>query len=277
MLVNSFGFKSLLLVLFFGPFFLTCIEGASTGAGGIGGPDGAVDAFRTQVPQYLYDSKSAYKAGGRFMGALGANFMQYALIIGGIGASAAIIEDYRRTGEVHPEVALDFLTDSSFMKAALGIFAGATIFSFAALALPAGIPAFLQIVPGFFGAHLGLEVSQGTFEDMNMVKALFASAAASAAFVAMGSGVLAIGGGILASMAANRFYDEFFKKEAIYSAPPDPIPLKAWEPVLELAPESQSSGVKTSSEETRLKDRLLFRQREDAARTQDREEFLRLQ
>jgi hypothetical protein len=269
--------KNLVLLLCcLGSTFLSTIEAAPFSARGAGKPDGVIHAFRTQVPQYVTESKTALKTGGRFAGSLGANFLQYALIIGGIGASAAIIEDYHRTGAVHPQKALDFITDSDFMKAALGIFAGATVFSLAALALPAGIPAFLQIVPGFFGAHLGLEVSQGTLSDMNMAKALVASVAASAAFVAMGSGILAIGGGILASMAANNLYDEFFKKPSLQPAPPHHTPLKDWKTVLETTPESQNSRTQGSTDETRLKDRLLFRQREDAVRTENREEFLRL-
>ena len=243
----------------------------------VGAAQGLSHVFRTQVPQYLTEGKAGYSKSGLNTGAIGKNLFQYALVVGGIGAATSIVQDYKRTGQVNPERALDFLTNSDFVKSSLGIFAGATLFSIAGQFLPPGVPLILKTVPGFLGAALGFEWSQGSLDRTDIVKAVFSALASSAAFVALGSGgALAIGAGILASFAANSVYDRFFGKDEAHSLQGLPPSYETWQPNVQQDPDSNLFPVENSSEEPFFRERVRFRQIEETAKSNNQEEFFRL-
>ncbi|PCJ19842.1 MAG: hypothetical protein COB02_06550 [Candidatus Cloacimonadota bacterium] len=167
---------------------------------------------RTQLPQYLTEKK-AIQIGKGSLGAksIGSNLFHYVITVAGIGASTALLDDYSKTGKIHFEKSLDFLSDSNFLKNSMGIFIGSTAFSILGNFLPPGIGPILKTVPSFLGAAVGLNVSQG--EKINWPKVLLSSLASSAAFVALGSGgLLAIGAGIAASMVSDILFDNIQAK-----------------------------------------------------------------
>ncbi|MCO4784211.1 MAG: hypothetical protein KC646_17935 [Candidatus Cloacimonetes bacterium] len=186
---------------------------------------------KTQVPQYLTE-KNAIKLnqGGFGTKAISSNLFHYAITMAGIGASSAIIDDYSKTGEIHLEKSLDFLSDSNFLKNSMGIFIGSTAFSVLGNFLPPGVGPILKTVPGFLGAAVGLNVASG--EKINWPKVLVSSLASSAAFVALGSGgILAIGAGIAASMVSDAIFDNLTKsvgdkKELATYKPSEPLQLQ---------------------------------------------------
>lgn len=172
--------------------------------------------LNTQVPQYLTERHTLAQQGRTLKlnpKNLGKNIFAYALTVAGIGAGTSLLKDYSETGQVRPEKALDFLQDSDFFKTTAGIFVGSTALTIAGHFLPPGVGPILKTVPGFLGAALGFEWAQGNLQNVDWMKIGLSSLVSSAAFVALGSGgIIAIGGGIAASMLSDQIYD-FFKSK----------------------------------------------------------------
>lgn len=253
------------------------ISQLGTQAARIGAGRSTPHLISTQVPQYLTEGKTVYHKGSYQAGAIGKNLFQYVLMIGGIGAATSVMEDYSKTGKIRPERALDFLSNSQFIKTSMGIFAGATLLSVAGSFLPPGLPLVLKTVPGFLGASLGFEWAQGDLKNINLTKAILSSLASSAAFVALGSsGALAIGAGILASMAADAVYEKFLSKRETKELSPIQPSFEAWNPVLseQMAPPPEPD--QPLNPQQRIRERVLFRQLEEAAKNQRRDRFLDL-
>jgi uncharacterized membrane protein YeaQ/YmgE (transglycosylase-associated protein family) len=171
----------------------------------------ATKTVRTMVPQYLADNAAPYsitkgisKIGKNF----GKNALNYGLMVTGIGASACVIDEYVKTGKVNFDKAFDFLQDNSFLRSAGGIFLGSSLMSIASNFLPPGVGPIIKTVPGFIGAAVGHEWSQGKMAEIDWPKMIIGNLASAAAFVALGSGgIVAIAGGIVTSLVADKIYD----------------------------------------------------------------------
>lgn len=248
------------------------------GGSGLGKAGNALNKTRilaTQVPQYLTEGKVTYHRGGLSSSALSKNLFQYTLMIGGIGAGTSILKDYSKTGELRLDRALDFLTNDEFLKSSMGIFVGSTLLSMAGSFLPPGIPLILKTFPGFLGASLGFEWSQNNLQSVNLTKAVLGSLASAAAFVALGSGgIIAIGGGILASMASDAFFDTFLAKPSLEI--PNP-PERLFEAPLSDDSSTSSPDRSRSDESKRILERTLFRQMEKAASENNHIKFKHLE
>ena len=175
---------------------------------------GMESILKTDVPQYLTEWQSGKSNRWFNKKILSKNMFKYALSVSAIGAGTALLNDFSKTGEIRPHKALDFLSDSQFFKSSLGIFVGSTMLSTLGNFLPSGIGPVLKTVPGFLGAALGYEWSQGNLGRLNWVKEGFSAIASSAAFVALGGGgLIAIAGGVAASMISDQIYSTIKNKK----------------------------------------------------------------
>ena len=166
--------------------------------------------LKADVPQYLTEWQSGASKKWSISKILGRNMFKYALSVSAIGAGTALLRDFSETGEIRPYKALDFLTDSQFFKSSLGIFVGSTMLSTLGNFLPAGIGPILKTVPSFLGAALGYEWSQGNLGNLDWAREGLSAIASSAAFIAFGGGgLIAIAGGVIASMLSDQLYDTF--------------------------------------------------------------------
>ena len=166
--------------------------------------------LKADVPQYLTEWQSGTSKKWSVSKILGRNMFKYTLSVSAIGAGTALLRDFSETGEIRPHKALDFLTDSQFFKSSLGIFVGSTMLSTLGNFLPAGIGPILKTVPSFLGAALGYEWSQGNLGNLDWAREGLSAIASSAAFVAFGGGgLIAIAGGVIASMLSDQLYDTF--------------------------------------------------------------------
>ena len=175
---------------------------------------GMESILKTDVPQYLTEWQSGNSNRWFNRKALSKNMFKYALSISAIGAGTALLNDFSKTGEIRPHKALDFLSDSQFFKSSLGIFMGSTMLSTLGNFLPSGIGPVLKTVPSFLGAALGYEWSQGNLGRLDWFKEGFSAIASSAAFVALGGGgLIAIAGGVAASMLSDQIYNSLTNKK----------------------------------------------------------------
>ena len=171
--------------------------------------------LKTDVPQYLTEWQSGASKKWSLSKIMGRNMFKYALSVSAIGAGTALLHDFSKTGEIRPHKALDFLTDSQFFKSSLGIFVGSTMLSTLGNLLPSGVGPILKTVPSFLGAALGYEWSQGNLGNLDWVKEGVSAIASSAAFIALGGGgLIAIAGGVVASILSDQLYNSLIKKES---------------------------------------------------------------
>ena len=176
--------------------------------------------LKTDIPQYLTEWKASKAINNSRTKVLQRNMFKYALSVTAIGAGTALLEDFSESGEIRPHKALDFLSDSNFFKSSAGIFIGSTMLSALGNFLPLGVSPVLKTFPGFFGAALGFEWSQGNIQQLDWVRESISALASSAAFVALGSGgIFAIAGGVLASMLSDQIYDKIFNDNPIENPP----------------------------------------------------------
>jgi hypothetical protein len=140
---------------------------------------------------------------------IGSHFMKYSLLVGGVGASASIYDHYGKTGEVDCSKALDFLEQSGFIRSALSIFTGTALFNVVGNLLPPGVGSFFKALPGFMGASLGQEWAINGFENTDWTKMLITNVVGCGVFATLGAGgMVAIAGSIVASLAADKLYDQ---------------------------------------------------------------------
>lgn len=178
--------------------------------------------LKTDIPQYLTEWKASKAIKNSRTKILQRNMFKYALSVTAIGAGTALLEDFSKTGEIRPHKALDFLSDSNFFKSSAGIFVGSTMLSALGNFLPPSISPILKTFPGFFGAALGFEWSQGKIQELDWVRESISALASSAAFVALGSGgILAIAGGVVASILSDQIYDKLFDQNLAKSKTPN--------------------------------------------------------